>query len=125
MKAITLQTAKYIVNTSTNVYSTSFQYPNLHTETYYSPTGVTHLSTLIEKENLWLCDEWGHLGYAIVTCIQNEKLVKSYCAGKIKLLDNLIGITIKNSNMTLQPELVKELLPKIIERWFRTANEQV
>lgn len=73
---------------------------------------------LIEENDLWMADEWDHVGYCVVTCLDNPKLIESFNKGNVKVLDALLGKTIKFSNSTVEPELIKELLPLIIERHF-------
>jgi len=67
-----------------------------------------------ESEDLWLSDEWTHIGMCIVVCLDNKKLVNNYKAGQLKILDTLVGKTIKFANMTVDGELIKELMPLII-----------
>jgi Asp-tRNA(Asn)/Glu-tRNA(Gln) amidotransferase B subunit len=50
--------------------------------------------------------------------LENKKLVDSYVKGNHKVLDAWLGKTIKIANMTADPELIKELLPIIIEAHF-------
>lgn len=76
---------------------------------------VTHL---VNENDLWIADEWTHIGCCIVTCLENIKLVETYKKGNSKIIDSLIGKTIKNSNMTVDANLVRDLMPLIINRYF-------
>lgn len=76
-------------------------------------------TSLVEENELWLVDEWTHVGYCIVVCLENKKLIDTYNKGNHKILDSLIGKTIKLANMTVDPELIKELMPGIIEAYFK------
>jgi Asp-tRNA(Asn)/Glu-tRNA(Gln) amidotransferase B subunit len=73
---------------------------------------------LVEEQDLWLVDEWTHVGFCIMTCLDNPKLIESYNKGNHKVMDALLGKTIKLANMTVDAELVKELLPMIIAAHF-------
>lgn len=73
---------------------------------------------LIEGQDLWLSDEWTHVGHCIVVCLNNKKLIGTYNKGNNKILDSLIGKTIKEANMTVDAELIKELMPLIIKTYF-------
>lgn len=75
---------------------------------------------IADEHDLWLVDEWTHLGYAIVTCLNNPKLVTSFLKGNTKVLDTLLGMTIRSANMTVDPEYIKEMIPAVIDRWFKT-----
>lgn len=84
--------------------------------------GKEVLPLAIAKENdLWLVDEWTHVGYCVLTCLDNMKLVETYCKGNPKVMDALIGKAIKFANMTVEPELIKDLMPLVIERHFKKA----
>lgn len=74
---------------------------------------------LVEENGLWLVDDWTHVGYCIVVCLENKKLIDTYNKGNHKVLDSLIGKTIKLANMTVDPELIKEIMPGIIEAYFK------
>lgn len=74
--------------------------------------------SLVEEQDLWLADEWTHVGFCILTCLDNTKLIDSYNKGNIKVMDALLGKTIKMANMTVDAELVRELLPLIIQAHF-------
>lgn len=76
------------------------------------------VTELAEEYDLWVVDGWSHLGYAIVTCLENPKLIDSYNKGNQKVLDTLIGKTVRSANMTVDPELIKEIIPHIITKWF-------
>lgn len=69
---------------------------------------------IAEAEGLWIADEWTHVGMCIVVCLDNKKLVNNYKLGQTKVLDTLVGKTIKFANMTVDGELIKELMPHII-----------
>lgn len=73
---------------------------------------------IADAKDLWLADEWTHVGYCIVVCLENQKLVEAYKKGNAKVFDALLGKTIKLSNMTVDPELIRELLPLIISAYF-------
>lgn len=77
---------------------------------------LTPLDVVIEHD-LWLVDEWTHLGLCIVVCLENPKLIQSFQKNP-KILDSLLGKVIKLSNMTVDPELIRELLPLVIEAHF-------
>lgn len=74
---------------------------------------------LAEEMGLWLADEWTHLGHCLVTCIENPKLVKAFQAGQTKVLQTLIGKAMKSANMTVDAEVLQEMLPWVIERYFQ------
>ena len=74
---------------------------------------------LAEEHDLWMADCWTHLGYTIVTCLESPKLVEAYLKGNAKVLDSLLGKTIKSANMTVDPEYIKELIPLVIDKWFK------
>lgn len=76
---------------------------------------------IVIEHDLWLVDEWTHVGLCIVVCLENIKLVNSY-AKNPKILEALLGKIIKLSNMTVDPELIKELLPLIIKSYFVNPN---
>ena len=84
-------------------------------------TSEIELITLVEERGLWLSDEWTHVGHCILVCLDNKKLIDNYNKGNKKVLDTLLGKTIKAANMTVDPELVRELLPLIIERHFTNS----
>jgi Asp-tRNA(Asn)/Glu-tRNA(Gln) amidotransferase B subunit len=69
---------------------------------------------IAEADGLWISDEWTHVGMCIVICLDNKKLVQAYRSGQTKVLDTLVGKTIKFANMTVDGELIKELMPLII-----------
>ncbi len=73
---------------------------------------------VVNTHELWMVDEWTHLGNVIVVCLENPKLVETYKKGNKKILDSLLGKTIKYSNMTVDAELIKELIPLVIEAHF-------
>jgi Asp-tRNA(Asn)/Glu-tRNA(Gln) amidotransferase B subunit len=73
---------------------------------------------LVEEQELWLADEWTHVGFCIITCLENPKLIETYNKGNHKVMDALLGKTIKAANMTVDAELIKELLPGIIMAYF-------
>jgi Asp-tRNA(Asn)/Glu-tRNA(Gln) amidotransferase B subunit len=81
-------------------------------------TSSIQILDLVEEHDLWLCDEWTHVGHCIVVCLENKKLIDAYNKGNKKVMDALIGKTIKASNMTVDAELIKELMPLIIEVHF-------
>ena len=81
-------------------------------------TSSVEILPLIEEQDLWLADEWTHVGHCILTCLDNKKLIDSYNKGNKKVMDALIGKTIKSANCTVDAELVKELMPLIIEAHF-------
>ncbi len=84
---------------------------------HYRQTGE-HLSPeqVAEEHDLWIADEWTHVGHCILTCLENPKLIENYRKGNPKILDVLVGKTLKSANMTVDPALVRELMPLIIER---------
>ena len=79
---------------------------------------VPEVIEFVNKNDLWLVDEWTHLGLCIVICLENTKLIDSYLKGNLKVLDALMGKVIRLSNMTVDPELIKELLPLVIAVHF-------
>lgn len=81
-------------------------------------TSQLEILALVEEQELWLSDEWTHVGHCIVVCLENKKLIDQYNKGNKKVMDALIGKTIKAANMTVDAELVKELMPLIIEAYF-------
>lgn len=84
-------------------------------------TSQIDILALVELHDLWLADEWTHVGHCIVVCLENKKLIEQYNKGNKKVMDALIGKTIKAANMTVDAELVKELMPLIIESYFTVA----
>ena len=76
---------------------------------------------MAEEYDLWIADEWTQLGFIIVVCLDNKKLIDSFIKGNNKVLDTLIGKTIKLSNMTAEPDFIKEMIPQVIDRWFKTS----
>ena len=80
-------------------------------------TNLTALD-VVREHDLWLVDEWTHVGFIILACLDNIKLISAYNKGNIKVMDALIGKTIKMGNMTVDAEYVKEMLPIIIEVHF-------
>lgn len=81
-------------------------------------TSSIEILDLVEEHDLWLSDEWTHVGNCIVVCLDNKKLIDSYNKGNIKVMDALIGKTIKAANSTVDAELIKELMPLIIAAHF-------
>ncbi len=81
-------------------------------------TSNIQIIDLIEEHGLWLADEWTHLGCCIVVCLENQKLVENYKKGNQKVFEALVGKTIKYANMTVEPELIRELLPLVIDVHF-------
>jgi Asp-tRNA(Asn)/Glu-tRNA(Gln) amidotransferase B subunit len=73
---------------------------------------------LVEKFDLWLADEWTHVGSCIVVCLQNDKLVESFQKGNVKILEALIGKTIKLANKAVDAQLIRELMPLIISFYW-------
>lgn len=73
---------------------------------------------IVNEYDLWLCDEWAHVGCCIVVCLENMKLVEGYKKGNKKLSDALVGRTMKFANMTLNAELLQELMPLIINFYW-------
>lgn len=73
---------------------------------------------VVNELDLWLADEWTHLGFCILVCLENQKLVDNYKKGNVKVFDALLGKVIKMANMTVDPELVRELLPLVIAAHF-------
>ena len=76
------------------------------------------IAQLVDEQDLWLVDEWTHLGCCIVICLENAKLVENYKKGNQKVFEALVGKTIKYANMTVDAELIRELLPLVIEAHF-------
>jgi Asp-tRNA(Asn)/Glu-tRNA(Gln) amidotransferase B subunit len=81
-------------------------------------TESINIQDIIDEHNLWMADEWSHIGYIIVTCLESTKLVAAYNKGNIKVFDSLLGKTIKMSNMTTDPDFIREMLPVIINQYF-------
>lgn len=81
-------------------------------------TSTINPADLVEEQQLWLADEWTHVGFCIMTCLENQKLIDTYNKGNHKVMDALLGKTIKMANMTVDAELIKELLPGIIAAYF-------
>lgn len=73
---------------------------------------------IVNEYDLWLADEWTHVGCCIVVCLENMKLVEGYKKGNKKLADALIGRVMKFANMTVDAELIKELMPLIIDSYW-------
>lgn len=84
-------------------------------------TSQIEFINLVEDQQLWVVDEWSHVGYCILVCLDNKKLIDNYHKGNKKVLDTLIGKTIKAANMTVDAELIKELMPLIIDHHFPTS----
>ena len=76
---------------------------------------------IANKHDLWLVDEWTHVGMCVLVCLENEKLVNSF-AKNPKVLDALLGKVIKFANKTVDPELIKELLPLVIKAHFSKGS---
>lgn len=92
----------------------------------FNKTGIVSAISpiqLVEQYDLYIADGWTILGYCIVTCLNNSKLLDQYLGGKIKMLDTLVGMTVKLSNMTADAATIKDLLPVVIERYFRNKQE--
>lgn len=68
--------------------------------------------------DLWIVDEWTHAGCCIVVCLENTKLVEGVKKGNQKLIESLIGKTMKFANMTVDAELIRELMPMIIKAYW-------
>lgn len=81
-----------------------------------TPTTKT-VAEIIEENDLWIVDDWTHVGLCILICLENKKLVNNYKAGQTKVLDTLVGKTIKFANMTVDGEYIKELMPLIIQSY--------
>lgn len=81
-------------------------------------TSSINIQDIVDEHNLWMADDWSHIGYIIVTCLESTKLVASYNKGNMKVFDSLLGKTIKNSNMTTDPEFIREMLPIVISTYF-------
>lgn len=77
---------------------------------------------IVKENDLWLVDEWTHVGYCIIVCLENPKLIESFNKGNSKILDALLGKVIKLSNMTVDAELIKELLPLVIQNHFSSKR---
>jgi Asp-tRNA(Asn)/Glu-tRNA(Gln) amidotransferase B subunit len=73
---------------------------------------------VVNEFDLWMVDEWTHVGICCLVCIDNQKLVDTYKKGNVKVFDSLVGKSIKMANMTVDPELIRELLPLIIQVHF-------
>lgn len=73
---------------------------------------------IVNEYDLWLVDEWTHVGCCIVVCLENLKLVEGYKKGNQKLADALVGRTMKFANMTVDAELIRELMPLIINAYW-------
>ena len=86
----------------------------------YKQISGTSLSPIdiVENNNLWIVDEWTHVGYCIMICIDNQKMIDSYKKGNTKMLDTLTGKVIQLANMTCDARLIKELMPDIIATHF-------
>jgi Asp-tRNA(Asn)/Glu-tRNA(Gln) amidotransferase B subunit len=98
MKTISNSAAKFI-------YKRLMNHPDLDPE------------QIAEEQDLWLADEWTHVGYCILTCLDNQKLVEGFKKNP-KMLDSLIGKTMKAANMTVDAELIRELMPLIVKAYF-------
>lgn len=109
-KGITLAAAKFVYKTLVERHKKGEDTSNLSVE------------DLVNEYDLWMADEWSHVGYCIVSCLDNVKLIESYNKGNVKVMDSLIGKTIKLSNMTVDPELIKELMPLIINCYFPKSS---
>jgi len=81
-------------------------------------TSNFNIINFVDENHLWMVDEWTHVGCCIVVCLDNAKLIDSLNKGQNKVLESLIGKTIKYANMTVDAELIRELLPIIIEVYF-------
>lgn len=81
-------------------------------------TSNIQIIDIVNEHDLWLVCEWTHVGFCCLVCLDNKKLIESYNKGNHKIMDTLIGKTIKMANMTVDPELVKELMPLIIGAHF-------
>lgn len=81
-------------------------------------TSEISIIAIIDEHDLWMCDYWGHLGYCLTTLLENEKMVAGFKKGNAKILDVLVGKTIKSSNMTVDAELITEMIPTVISLYF-------
>lgn len=81
-------------------------------------TSSIEILSLVEEQDLWLSDEWTHVGHCILACLDNKKLIDNYNKGNKKVMDALIGKTIKSAGATVDAELVIELMPLIINQYF-------
>jgi len=97
-----------------SIYKTYVDHYN-NTQQYLATTPTE----LADDHDLWMADCWTHLGHTIVTCLENTKLVEAYIKGNVKVLDSLLGKTIKCANMTVDPEYIRELIPLVINKWFK------
>lgn len=73
---------------------------------------------IVNELDLWMLDEWSHVGCCIMVCLENSKLVEGYKKGQAKLLDSLIGKTMKYANMKVDAGYIKELMPLIITTYW-------
>lgn len=105
-RGITMAAAKYILEQLTKDQSLGINTDNLIA------------SDLITQHDLWIVDGWSHVGYVIVTCLENPKLVDSINKGNLKVIDTIMGKTIRSANMTVDPNVIRELVPLVIKRWF-------
>lgn len=74
---------------------------------------------IVNDQELWLSDEWTHVGFIILVCLENQKLIDTYNKGNLKIIDSILGKTIKFANMTVDAELIRELIPLVIQRHFK------
>lgn len=72
---------------------------------------------VIEELYLWSWDDWTHVGACILVCLENKKLVNNYKAGQDKILDTLVGKTMKLAAGRADGEYIKELMPLIIQSY--------
>ncbi len=108
-----------IQNKSISLSAAKFVYRSM-IERYKNGEDISNIIPIdiVNELDLWLADEWTHVGHCILVCINNAKMVEIYRKGNVKILDALMGKILKQSNMTLEPELIKELLPLTIDLYF-------
>jgi len=90
-------------------------------ESYRATGQCPDVYDIVESNDLWLSDEWTHVGHVVLTCLGNQKLIEQYHKGNVKTLDVLLGKTLKAANMTLDAGLVRDLVPLVIERHWPLA----
>ncbi len=81
-------------------------------------TSLISPTDLVDEYELWMSDEWTHVGFCIIVCLDSAKLIDTYKKGNQKVFESLVGKTIKAANMTVDAELIRELLPGIINAYF-------
>lgn len=108
-----------IMNNGITISAAKFVYKQLAEATKNNKPELNVID-IVNDQDLWLSDEWTHVGFIILVCLENQKLIDSFNKGNLKIIDSILGKTIKFANMTVDAELIRELIPLIIQRHFKS-----